>query len=74
LPSGHWPSAFPHALTTTALQCSREFFDAGAGERGALKGFKARRVSDLAHGFNETLGHWAETNLKVGQNGLLAAR
>jgi hypothetical protein len=61
-------------VTTTALQCSREFFNAGASERSALEGFEARQVSDLAHGFNEALRHWAETNLKVGQNSLLAAR
>ena len=61
-------------VTTTALQRSCEFLDAGTGKRGSLEGFKARRVNDLAHGFNEALRHWAETNLQVGENSLSAAR
>ena len=73
LPSGHWPSAFPHALTTTALQRGREFLDAGAGERDALERFEVRRVGNLAHGFNEAMRYWTETNLQIGENGLLAA-
>ena len=55
------------------LQCGREFFNTGAGERDALEGFEVRRVGNLAHGLNEAMRHWAETDLQVGENGLLAA-
>ena len=60
-------------VTTTALQCSREFFNAGAGERDALERFEVRRVGNLAHGFNEAMRYWTETNLQIGENRLLAA-